>query len=64
MHKFTFQIGSQVRATQPMDTSFERALRSLRAAVVGEEQVNVPVRTRRRYPTRFEARLHSLSADS
>jgi hypothetical protein len=64
MHKFTFQIGSHVGANQPMDTSFERALRSLRAAVVGEQPVLAPVQRRRRYPTRFEARLHNLSSDS
>jgi hypothetical protein len=64
MHKFTFQIGSHVGATQPMDISFERALRSLRAAVVGEQPVMVPVRRRGRYPTRFEARLHGLSSDT
>jgi hypothetical protein len=60
MRKLTFQSGSKPY-TSRRDPLFERALDSLRNALVGPEPVMVPVRAIRRRPTCLEARLHALS---
>ncbi len=60
MRKMTFQFGSKPNASR-RDPLFERALDSLRNALTGAPPAMVPVRTIRRHPTRFEARLRTLS---
>jgi len=61
MKRFTFQIGSTYEAAPRVDPWFEAALESVRNAIGGPAAAMIAVRKPRRHPTRFEARLRTLS---
>jgi hypothetical protein len=61
MKKFSFQIGSAYAASPQVDPWFETALASVRNALSGPAPMMSPTRKVRRLPTRFEARIRTLS---
>ena len=61
MKKFSFQIGSAYAAASQVDPWFETALASVRNALSGPAPAQIVVHKVRRLPTRFEARLRTLS---